>query len=89
MDLILKEHSITKNILEEIFGSDIDKRRIKMIETIQLRRRGLYILHEIQISLLKEWRQYVKDDKVEESNKILNTLLLTVNAIENKLKTTG
>ncbi|MCB1180365.1 MAG: phosphoenolpyruvate carboxylase [Leptospiraceae bacterium] len=89
MDLILKEHSITKNILEEIFGSDIDKRRIKMIETIQLRRRGLYILHEIQISLLKEWRQYVKDDKVEESNKIINTILLTVNEIEGGLKTTG
>lgn len=89
MELILKEYNTTKNILEDIFGSDIQDRRKKMIETIQLRKRGLYILHDIQINLLKEWRNYIREEKLEEADKMLNSLLLTVNAIAGGLKTTG
>jgi phosphoenolpyruvate carboxylase len=89
MNLILSEYSITLSMLEEIFGSDIHSRRPKMVETLALRSKGLSMLHGIQISLLKEWRSLLKNEKLEESDKMLNTLLLTVNAIAGGLRTTG
>lgn len=89
LDMILREYYLTKKILEQIFGSDIQKRRSKMLESIDLRRRGLSILHEIQVESLRDWRNLLKQERNEEADKMLNTLLLTVNAIAGGLKTTG
>ncbi len=86
---ILKEYEITMAMLEEILGPDIHNRRPKMIKTIELRSRGLTELHDMQISLLQEWRQLQKQERLQEADQLLNTLLLTVNAIAGGLGTTG
>ena len=89
MNLILEEYRITKDILEEIFGSKIEDRRPKMIETVILRAQGLEVLHAQQIIQLKEWREYIKNNEIKKAEEKIIPLLLSINAIAAGLRTTG
>ena len=60
-----------------------------MNETILLRSKGLSEIHRKQISLLRDWRKYLKEENTAEAEKVLIPLLLTVNAIAGGLRTTG
>jgi phosphoenolpyruvate carboxylase len=89
MEKIKTEYKTTLNVLSEIFGEPVEQRRPRMIETIQLRASGLKEIHRNQVRLLREWRQYLKDENNTEADKVLIPLLLTVNAIAGGLRTTG
>jgi phosphoenolpyruvate carboxylase len=89
MNLILEEYTITKDLLEEIFGSKIEDRRPKMIETVILRAEGLEVLHAQQIVQLKEWREYIKNNELKKAEEQIIPLLLSINAIAAGLRTTG
>ncbi|MEM7180006.1 MAG: phosphoenolpyruvate carboxylase [Spirochaetota bacterium] len=89
LDKILAEFHRTKEIVDEIFGSPIETRRQRMVETVKMRESSLNVLHEQQIEKLEEWRQLVKQEKLEEAETKIMPLLLTINAIASGLKTTG
>ncbi|MCC6274923.1 MAG: phosphoenolpyruvate carboxylase, partial [Leptospiraceae bacterium] len=80
---ILKEYRETQEMLAELRDGSIEEKRPGMIETIRLRNKGLFVLHHMQIRLLRKWRGQTEDEK------LLNELLLTVNAIASGLRTTG
>ena len=81
--VILKEFRESQEMLAELREGNIEDKRPGMIETIRLRNKGLIVLHNTQIRLLKKWRMQTDDEK------LLNELLLTVNAIASGLRTTG
>lgn len=88
---ISEEFKRTQAILNELFHNvPVEQRRPKMIQTIAMREKSLEILHAHQISLLKKWRDLIKNgaDDNEKEN-LLQPLLLTVNAIASGLRTTG
>jgi phosphoenolpyruvate carboxylase len=83
MRLILAEHQLTREILCELFGGESNQRRPRMVKAIAIRREALLHLHREQIALLREWRQ------APDAEGVLQSLLVTVNAIAGGLKTTG
>jgi hypothetical protein len=50
-------------VLSEIFGKAVEERRPRMNETILLRSKGLSEIHRKQISLLRDWRKYLKEEE--------------------------
>jgi phosphoenolpyruvate carboxylase len=86
---ILEEHRRTRDILCDLFGGDMERRRPRLVMAVGIRRHALLRLHREQIALLREWREAVRRDRAEEAERILPALLVTVNAIAGGLKTTG
>jgi phosphoenolpyruvate carboxylase len=85
--MILDEYARTRGVLNELLGGDRERHRPRMLKAIAIRHRALACLHREQIRLLNEWRQ---SRAVGESGEgILQSLLVTVNAIAGGLKTTG
>ncbi|MGC1480370.1 MAG: phosphoenolpyruvate carboxylase, partial [Chthoniobacterales bacterium] len=82
---ILDEFDLTKRMLDDIFQGAVEKRRPRMIKTLELRADALRVLHRRQIALLKEWR--AADS--ERAQAILPRVLLSINAIASGLRTTG
>jgi phosphoenolpyruvate carboxylase len=91
LDSILSEFDRTKTIIDDLFdGKKISDRRPKMYQTIEMRSEYLETLHYHQIDLLKSWRKSVKlGSSDREAEKLLQQLLLSVNAIAGGLRTTG
>lgn len=83
LEEIDREYELTINILNELRNGSIAEKRPGMVETLQLREPGLEVLHEIQIKTLQKWRENPVDDE------ILDSLLLSVNAVASGLRTTG
>jgi phosphoenolpyruvate carboxylase len=88
LDPILKEYGRTKNMLEEIYGGSLAKRRHNIHEMIQIRQEGLQRLHQQQIDLLRQWRTDPPKDKAE-LDRLHMRLLLTMNAIASGIGATG
>ncbi len=86
---IQEEYNQTILILDEVLGGSVQQRRPKLFKSIAIRNSGLKSLHKLQISLLSEWRVLQKLEKHSQAEKVLNRLLLTVNAIASALRTTG
>ncbi|MDX1959119.1 MAG: phosphoenolpyruvate carboxylase [Leptospiraceae bacterium] len=89
MNNILEEFELTKEMLIEIFGTTFDERRPRMKETLELREKGLNILHDLQLEQLVKWREAVHAEDKVKSEELLIPLLLTINAIAGGLRTTG
>lgn len=85
MEQILTELALTNRMLIEVFGSSIEKRRPYIMKTIALREGGLRLLHRLQIQQLGQWR----NERSDLSDKLLEDLLVTVNAIAGGLRNTG
>jgi phosphoenolpyruvate carboxylase len=60
-----------------------------MAKTLEIREAPLRVLHQQQIALLREWRDHVAHERMEEADALLPKLLLSINAIASGLRTTG
>jgi phosphoenolpyruvate carboxylase len=87
--LISDEYQRTSRMLDLAFGSPVKERRPRMHRTLELRDTGLHTLHDHQVALLREWRQNRLNNNQPAADKLLPSLLLTVNAIAAGLRTTG
>ena len=76
-------------MIELIYGGPLAERRPNIQRMMNLRSRGLRVLHQQQISLLKMWRSYHKMNQPQAAEQLIPQLLLTVNAIASGLGTTG
>ena len=88
LGIILPEFDATSQMMSEVFGAPLEKRRPRMLKTLQLRDAGLRSLHRHQVELLAAWREATaKDSPARE--KLLPQVLLSINAIASGLRTTG
>jgi len=83
---ITDEFHKTREMLDDIFQGSVEKRRPRMLNTLQRRAEALSVLHRRQISLLREWRGAKSP---EEAAELLPRVLLSINAIASGLRTTG
>lgn len=87
--VIAGEHRRTQDMINQIFGAPRTVRRPRMEATLALRESGLRVLHQRQISLLREWRERRQQGDEAAAAKLVPSLLLSINAIASGLRTTG
>jgi phosphoenolpyruvate carboxylase len=85
-NLITTEFEKTRAMLDDLFQGKVEKRRPRMLNTLQRRAEALSVLHRRQIALLRAWRGA---SSPEESAELLPRVLLSINAIASGLRTTG
>jgi phosphoenolpyruvate carboxylase len=86
---ICDEFSLTKSLLTELFDGEMGQRRPRMAKTLEIREAPLRVLHQQQISVLREWREHLAQERTAEADSLLPQLLLSINAIASGLRTTG
>lgn len=89
LNRILAEYRSTLEITDELLGGNRERRRPRLIKAVEIRRHALTRLHREQIAQLRAWRQALRNERVDEADRLLQSLLVTVNAIAGGLKTTG
>lgn len=89
MDIIVAEFHRTRDLLESLFSGNIGRRRPRMAKTLEIREAPLRVLHRQQISLLREWRGLLADEREVEAEAMFPKMLLSINAIASGLRTTG
>jgi phosphoenolpyruvate carboxylase len=87
LNLLLAELEKTRRLMRELLGRPMEVRRKNHFYSTALRAEALDILHNNQIENLKLWRR--PDISAGEKEKLLNQLLISVNAIANAMGTTG
>jgi phosphoenolpyruvate carboxylase len=86
---ILGEYVRTRQMLEALYGGPLAERRPNVHGLMQIRRKGLHVLHEQQLALLREWRDLQQQGATADAEQVLPHLLLTVNALASGLGSTG
>jgi len=86
---VLDEYGRSKAAVERLFGSPVGERRPRMWKTLQLRDAGLRALHRFQLDALRTWRAKVASGDSKGASELLPSVLLSINAIANGLRTTG
>lgn len=86
---IAKEYELTDQMIDDLFGMPREKRRPRMLWTIQRRDAGLRRLHRHQIDLLRQWRARMAAGDMDGAEAYRPAVLLSVNAIASGLRTTG
>ena len=89
LGMLLKELSLTREMMLELLGSPISQRRINHHLSTRLRAEALLPLHQEQVKLLKIWREEQRQGNVSRAGQLLNDLLRSVNAIASAMGTTG
>lgn len=87
LDMFLSELKLTRELLLDLLGEEIEVRRVNHYFSNHLRAPLMVHLHEKQIDLLKHWRT----EKAEGHNvdKLQRELMLTINAIASAMRNTG
>ncbi|BDD01014.1 phosphoenolpyruvate carboxylase [Persicobacter psychrovividus] len=89
LDRFTGEYEKTKSILADLLDRKIQDRRKGHYYSNRLRASIMNDLHRKQIVLLKKWRGEKLDGADEKSEKTLEELLLTINAIAGANRNTG
>ncbi|MFW6277478.1 MAG: phosphoenolpyruvate carboxylase [Prolixibacteraceae bacterium] len=88
LELLLSELVKTRRLMQELLGRPMKERRKNHYYSTGLRAEALTILHKNQVNNLRQWRELGKGN-LEEQDKLLHQLLISVNAIANAMGTTG
>jgi phosphoenolpyruvate carboxylase len=88
LNLLLSELGKTRRLMQELLGRPMHERRKNHFHSTALRAEALDILHKNQVENLKQWRGSNEKNQ-EVKDKLLNQLLISVNAIANAMGTTG
>jgi len=86
---MLNELARTRKMIDFILNIPLAKRRENHYYSTLLRAEAMKPLHEHQVNLLKEWRQYNEQGNTEEADKLLFELLRCINAIAGAIGFTG
>ncbi|MFN0049773.1 MAG: phosphoenolpyruvate carboxylase [Cytophagales bacterium] len=89
LNMLLSELSKTRKMLLLFFKTPIEERRNAHYLSNMLRSKAMDQLHKNQIFRLKKWRKLKTQDKKEETEKELLSLLMTINAIASAMRNTG
>lgn len=86
---ILEELALSRKMMLELLEKPVAERRKNHYYSTMLRADALLPLHKAQISLLRAWRRAQTDGDVKKAERLLPSLLQSVNAIANAMGTTG
>jgi phosphoenolpyruvate carboxylase len=86
---ILAELQRTRRVLEIIYGGSLAEKRPHVHRRLTMREKGLRILHDQQIELLRRWRTAQANANLSRAEDLLVQLLLKINAVASRLGTTG
>jgi phosphoenolpyruvate carboxylase len=89
LGMLLDELTLTRKMMLDLLTSPIATRRINHHLSTQLRAEALLPLHTEQVDLLRSWREARKNGNKDLAEKLLQSLLRSVNAIANAMGTTG
>jgi phosphoenolpyruvate carboxylase len=89
MGVISAEYARTVEILEDLFDGPFSVRRPRLAYTLAMREQPLRVLHEQQVSLLREWRGHQAAGEMEAAEAMIPDLLISINAVASGLRTTG
>ncbi len=89
LSMILNEYKLTKNLLAELLKRPFEERRENHYYSTRLRAVALDLMHELQIDVLRRWRQQKDSGATEISHQQNIVLLKTINAVANALGSTG
>lgn len=89
LNIYRNELSLTKKHLTELMSKNIEERRKSHYHSTQLRAALMKPLHERQISLLRTWRDQLKNEEVAEAERTQIEIMLTINAIAGAMRSTG
>lgn len=87
LNLFLSELQLTRELLLDLLGEVIEKRRENHYYSNHLRAPLMAHLHEKQIDLLKHWRS--KKSEGKNVDKLQRELMLSINAIASAMRNTG
>lgn len=79
----------TEAMLERLCGGPRSDRRPLMMKTLHLREEPLRHLHAQQVQLIRRWRSLLAHADNDGADRLLPTLLLSINAVASGLRTTG
>lgn len=89
LGIILAEHTLAGQMIDELFAAPRETRRPRMLATIRLRDAGLRRLHAHQIRLMRDWRALRAAGSDAAAEELLPAVLLSVNAIASGLRASG
>lgn len=87
LNLFLSELQLTRELLLDLLGEEIEVRRVNHHFSNHLRAPLMAHLHEKQIDLLKHWRK--RKAEGENVDELQRELMLTINAIASAMRNTG
>jgi phosphoenolpyruvate carboxylase len=88
LPMVLEEHQRGLEAIEELFELPREERRQGLLDNLQQRRAMLGFLHQIQIGHLQKWRAS-RETPNEETERLLEQLLVVTTALAGGLKNTG
>lgn len=88
LDLLLQEHTKALEEISLLFDEERTLRRKSLLDSLQRRQQPLVLLHQMQLNNLKAWRK-IKETNPQESEMLLNKLLVITSALAGGLKNTG
>lgn len=88
LDKLLSDHQNGFDHIEDLFDEPATARRSGQYDNLKWRNNKLFILHQLHIHYLKEWRS-MDDENSIEKEKLLNKLLSITNSLSSGLKNTG
>ncbi|HKI87395.1 MAG TPA: phosphoenolpyruvate carboxylase, partial [Draconibacterium sp.] len=88
LNLLLDELEKTRELMQELLGRPMEERRKNHFYSTSLRAEALDVLHSYQLKKMKIWRN-MDPTFMDEKEKLLHQLLISVNAIANAMGTTG
>jgi phosphoenolpyruvate carboxylase len=88
MNKLLTDHKNGFELIEELFDEPASVRRIGQYDNLNWRNDKLFVLHQLHIKYLKQWRS-LDDKEKSEKDALLNKLLSLINALSSGLKNTG
>jgi phosphoenolpyruvate carboxylase len=89
LGLVLREHALTRRMLDELSDRQLTQGRPRLRKVIALREEAIDLLHEQQVALIRDWRRQVQEGEKKDADALVPQLLLSVNAIAAGLQTTG
>lgn len=89
LNMLLNELSKTRKMLELFFETPFQERRSAHYLSNMLRSKAMDHLHRNQIFRLRKWRKLKALGEQEETERVLLSLLMTINAIAAAMRNTG
>ncbi len=86
---IEEEYNQTAAMIDRVLMKPREERRPRLVKTLAMRAQGLERLHEIQIQLLRQWRELIARGDEDSAESLITSLLLSINAIASAERTTG
>ncbi len=91
MNIILEDYEKALQLSNEVLGGKRTERRRGRLLDLEIRSKGLSLIHSIQLDQIKKWRSSLEEgsENKTDQDELLHHQLLILNALAGGLKSTG